>query len=88
MRRQHFREQVSNLAADPGGKDKLNQQKNVVQDKLRRMQTELQTLENNIGFLAKSKGADELRKDIERKISKTRAEIASLNDQLKILKSS
>ena len=88
MRRQHFREQVSNLAADPGGKDKLNQQKNVVQDKLRRMQTELQTLENNIGFLAKSKGADELRKDIERKISKTRAEIASLNDQLKILKGS
>ena len=30
MRRQHFREQVSNLAADPGGKDKLHQQKNVV----------------------------------------------------------
>lgn len=88
MRRQVFRNQVSNLSAKPDGKDKLFQQKNVVQDKIKRMQTELQTLENNIGFLAnsKSKAADEMRRDIERKIGKVKEEIGSLHDQLKILK--
>lgn len=88
MRRQVFRNQVSNLSAKPEGKDKLFQQKNVVQDKIKRMQTELQTLENNIGFLAnsKSKAADEMRRDIERKIGKVKEEISSLHDQLKILK--
>jgi hypothetical protein len=52
------------------------------------MQTELQTLENNIGFLAnsKSKAADDMRRDIERKIGKVKEEIGSLFDQLKILK--
>ena len=88
MRRQVFRNQVSNLSTKPEGKDKLFQQKNVVQDKIKRMQTELQTLENNIGFLAnsKSKAADEMRRDIERKIGKVKEEIGSLHDQLKILK--
>jgi uncharacterized protein YdcH (DUF465 family) len=87
-RRQVFRNQVSNLSSKPEGKDKLFQQKNVVQDKIRRMQTELQTLENNIGFLAnsKSKAADDMRRDIERKIGKVKEEIGSLHDQLKILK--
>jgi hypothetical protein len=87
-RRQVFRNQVSNLSSKPEGKDKLFQQKNVVQDKIRRMQTELQTLENNIGFLAnsKSKAADDMRRDIERKIGKVKEEIGSLFDQLKILK--
>ena len=87
-KRQVFRNQVSNLSGKPEGKDKLFQQKNVVQDKIRRMQTELQTLENNIGFLAnsKSKAADDMRRDIERKIGKVKEEIGSLFDQLKILK--
>jgi hypothetical protein len=87
-KRQVFRNQVSNLSSKPEGKDKLFQQKNVVQDKIRRMQTELQTLENNIGFLAnsKSKAADDMRRDIERKIGKVKEEIGSLFDQLKILK--
>jgi hypothetical protein len=87
-RRQVFRNQVSNISSNPHGKDKLQQQKNVVQDKIRRLQTEVQTLENNIGFFAnsKSKAADDMRKDIERKISKAKEEIGALYDQLNILK--
>ena len=87
-RRQVFRNQVSNISSNPHGKDKLHQQKNVVQDKIRRLQTEVQTLENNIGFFAnsKSKAADDMRKDIERKISKAKEEIGALYDQLNILK--
>lgn len=88
IRRSSFRNQVQNISAKPDGKDALNKQKNVVQDKIRRLQAEVQTLENNIGFLAnsKSKAAEEMRRDIEKKISKAKQEIGSLLDQLKILK--
>ena len=87
-RRQNFRAQVNHTTSAPGGKDKLNHQKTTVQDKIKRLQTEVQTLENNIGFFAnaKSKAADEMRRDIEKKISKAKEEIATLHDQLKILK--
>lgn len=88
IRRSSFRNQVQNISAKPDGKDALNKQKNVVQDKIRRLQTEVQTLENNIGFLAnsKSKAAEEMRRDIEKKISKAKQEIGALIDQLKILR--
>jgi hypothetical protein len=87
-KRQNFRAQVSHFTSAPGGKDKLNHQKTTVQDKIKRLQTEVQTLENNIGFFAnaKSKAADDMRRDIEKKISKAKEEIATLQDQLKILK--
>jgi predicted nucleic acid-binding Zn-ribbon protein len=60
----------------------------VVQDKIRRLQGDVQTLENNIGFLAnsKSKAADDMRRDIERKIGKAKEEIGQLMDQMRILR--
>jgi len=42
-------------------------------------------LENNIGFLAKSKGADALKKEVEQKIDKSRKDIQNLRDQLSII---
>ncbi len=86
-RREHFRSQVNHTIADKGGKDKLNHQKVVVQDKIRKLQTDVQTLENNIGFFgnSKSKAAEEMKRDIERKISKAKEDIGQLYDQLRIL---
>lgn len=90
VRRNAFRSQVQHIQGNADGKDRLHQQKNVVQDKIRRLQTEVQTLENNIGFLAnsKSKAAEEMRRDIEKKIAKAKGEIGGLIDQLKILRES
>ena len=89
-RRDVFRAQVRSVGTDKGGKDKLQHQRNVVQDKIRRLQGEIQTLENNIGFFgtSKSKAADEMRRDIEKKISKTKEEIGQLYDQMNILRES
>jgi hypothetical protein len=89
-RREVFRAQVKSVGSDKGGKDKLQHQRNVVQDKIRRLQTDVQTLENNIGFFAnsKSKAADEMRRDIEKKISKAKEEIGQLYDQMNILRES
>ena len=88
-RREAFRSQVQSTSGEKGGKDKLQFQLNVVQDKIRRLESDVQTLENNIGFFAnsKSKAADDMRRDIQKKISKTREEIGQLRDQLRILRS-
>ncbi len=88
VRREQFRSQVSNTSNDKGGKDKLNHQRIVVQDKIKKLQSDVQTLENNIGFFgsSKSKAAEDMKRDIERKINKAKEEIGQLIDQLKILK--
>ncbi|MEX1190091.1 MAG: DUF349 domain-containing protein, partial [Bacteroidia bacterium] len=87
-RKEAFRAQVKTLSSDKGGKDKLQYQRNVVQDKIKRLQSDVQTLENNIGFFgnSKSKAAEEMKRDIEKKISKAKEEIGQLKDQLKIIR--
>ncbi|MCB0820594.1 MAG: DUF349 domain-containing protein, partial [Bacteroidetes bacterium] len=87
-RREAFRNQVHSTSGEHGGKDKLQHQRKVVQDKIKRLEGDVQTLENNIGFFAnsKSKAADDMRRDIQKKIAKTREEISQLRDQLRILR--
>ena len=62
----------------------------MVQEKIKRLQSDVQTLENNIGFFgnSKSKAAEEMKRDIEKKISKAKEEIGQLKDQMKILRES
>jgi len=85
-RRQLFRAQVQNLRQQPGGKDKMSHQKIGLQEKIRKIHAEIQTWENNIGFLGRSKAADQLKLEIQKKIEKARHEISGLQDQLRILK--
>ena len=89
-RKAAFKAQVQSLGSDKGGKDKLQYQRNVVQEKIKRLQSDVQTLENNIGFFgnSKSKAAEEMKRDIEKKISKAKEEIGQLKDQMKILRES
>lgn len=89
-RKAAFKAQVQSLGSDKGGKDKLQHQRNVVQDKIKRLQSDVQTLENNIGFFgnSKSKAAEEMKRDIEKKISKAKEEIGQLIEQMKILRES
>lgn len=85
-RRQVFRAQVQSTRQQPGGKDKLSHQKHALQEKIRKVQSEIQAWENNMGFLGRSKAADELKLEINKKIEKARTEIAALHEQLRILK--
>ena len=46
---------------------------------------EIALLENNVGFFARSKGADALRKDVDKKIAKANEKIASIKAQIKLI---
>jgi len=75
------------LASSPNGSEKLRQEEKLLMDKIRMLKENVETLNNNIGFFAKSKKADELKLQIEQKINISNSQITKLQDELKILKS-
>ena len=53
--------------------------------KFRQMEADIAVWENNMGFFAKSKNADSLIADIERKIAKAKEELQLLEEKIKIM---
>lgn len=53
--------------------------------KFRKMESDISTLENNMGFFAKSKNADAFIADIQKKIAITREEMAQIEEKIKII---
>ncbi|MDR0789395.1 MAG: DUF349 domain-containing protein [Bacteroidales bacterium] len=59
--------------------------KKALQEQIQKLQSELNLWENNLGFLAKSKSADILRAEYEKKLEKIRQQIALHQAKLKLL---
>lgn len=60
-------------------------EKDRLQRRLQKLESDISTLENNIGFFSKSKNAESLIKDIEGKISQTREDIIITKEKIKHL---
>ncbi len=76
-RMQTFRSSLSDMSNDERGKGKLYGEREKLMRMYERMKNELQTYENNIGFLSiSSKGGGGLLKEMERKIDKLKDEMA------------
>lgn len=61
---------------------KPGNQTNDIKYRMNLLNTEVNTLENNLGFFAKSKNADAMKKEFEEKINKAKEEIKKLKQQL------
>ncbi len=81
-----FKEHLEMLSAAPNSADKLKQEERAVQDKIRAIKEDCETLKNNIEFFAKSKNADALKKQIEQKIESANAQIKKLNEELSMIR--
>ncbi len=55
--------------------------------KFRKMEQDIATLENNMGFFAKSKNADALIADIQRKIEIAKGELVQIEEKIKVIDS-
>lgn len=74
---QSFRSNLSDMSGGERGKGKLYGEREKLMRMFERMKNELQTYENNIGFLSiSSKGGGGLVKEMERKIEKLKDEMA------------
>ena len=74
---QSFRSSLGDMGAGEKGKSRLFNEREKLMRQFERMKNEVQTYENNMGFLSfSSKGGDGLLKDLERKIEGLKADMA------------
>jgi hypothetical protein len=84
--RQYHSQRYESMLSTPGAKDKANDEIYHLQERIRKKESEAALLDNNLGFFAKSKNADELRKDTEKKIAILRDDIKKMKEQVKLLR--
>ena len=79
-----FRSRLANIKGSQDGDFKLKKEKNLLRDKIDKLHQQIKQYENNMGFFT-GKGAEALRKDIEKKISATKREIDDLRKKMELL---
>ncbi len=84
---ERYRKRASEAKSN-GSVNNMGGEREKLMNKLRNVQAELKTLENNIGFFAaNSKGSNPFVVEVERKIEKTKKEIAEIIEKINILDS-
>lgn len=81
-----FKDRIEHLRSSPDGKQKIREEERLLQHKISNISNELHTLENNLGFFAKSKNAEQIKKDFEEKINKAKNELTRLRMQLNLIR--
>ncbi len=80
-----FKEKVSGMRS--AGDKRLRTERERLYNRVRQLEQEIATLENNIGFFARSKGAEALIADVEAKIAKTKRDMADAIAKVKMIDS-
>ena len=79
-----FRRMVTEFRTS--GKDRaLRSEREKLLQKYRKTEQEIDTLENNIGFFAKSKNADTLVAEVRKKIEQQKEELLRIEEKIKII---
>lgn len=81
-----LKEHFEMLSTAPGGEEKLRHEERILSDKIRSLREEVETLKNNIEFFARSKNADALRSQFDKKIDSAQQQIEKLQGELKLLR--
>ena len=79
-----FREMMESWKDDPNAGDRVRREGNKLQTRIQKLRDEIAVLENNIGFFAKSKNAELMRAEYEKKINKAKEDLKVLEEKLKI----
>jgi predicted RNase H-like nuclease (RuvC/YqgF family) len=80
-----FKAKIDNLESSPDRAKLLQYEKNDIRKQIDGLNKEIMLLENNLGFFAKSKGADALRADVEKKVKQAQERIQGLKMKLKLI---
>ncbi|HON18586.1 MAG TPA: DUF349 domain-containing protein [Salinivirgaceae bacterium] len=80
-----FKSKLQNWKENPKNKGKLNQERNKIINKIRELENENALYTNNIGFFSNSTNAQNLIRDIEKKIERNKAIIEDLKEKLQII---
>ncbi|MEZ5195672.1 MAG: DUF349 domain-containing protein [Bacteroidales bacterium] len=81
----NYKQRVENLKDNPNSKRIISNERIFLQNKLKKLEEEINLWENNIGFLAASKKASLLKEEFEKKINAGKDELKLLKEKLKFL---
>lgn len=80
-----FQARLDTMKADPNADRAMAREKYDLHDKINKLKSDILQFENNLGFFAKSKGADLLKKDVEAKIAAAQRKIEELKAKIKMI---
>lgn len=79
---ERFRNKISGMKNNGG---KLRTERDRLYNKVKQLEADIATLENNIGFFARSKGAEALIRDVENKIARAKQEMADTIEKIHLI---
>ncbi len=82
-----FRKMVTDLKNSGKGDRGLRNEREKLIQRFRKIEQDIATLENNMGFFAKSKGADALIAEVQKKIEIAKSELAQIEEKIKVIDS-
>ena len=80
-----FKKHIREVQSSSKGEWGIRAERDKLVQKFRQMESDIAVWENNIGFFAKSKNADTLLVDIERKIAGAKEELSQLEEKIKLI---
>lgn len=80
-----FQAKLDTMAASPNAASLYRNAKFDLRKQIDKEMKEINQLENNLGFFANSKGAESLKKDVEKKINSAKGRIEKLKRQIKMI---
>lgn len=80
-----YKSRLETMLASPDKAHLLQREKMEIRKQIDRIQQDIIRLETNIGFFAKSKGADALKLEVQQKVDKAKAEIDGFKRRLKAI---
>ncbi len=82
-----FKTKIDSIQGNPKGDNKIRFERDKLFNQLKQLENDIILWENNIGFFAKSKNAEQLIKDVERKIEKARNEMKMIEEKIRLIDS-
>jgi len=80
-----FRSKMNSYSESNRGQSKMRMERDKYMSKLKQLENDLTLLDNNIGFFAKSKNAESLIADVNKKIEMTKQKIELLKEKIRVI---
>ncbi len=81
----NYETRVEMLKNAPDGEHQVRREKRLLRDKVDRLQQRVNQYENNMGFFGHSKGAEAMKKEVEKKVEVASREIREIKKKLRLL---
>jgi hypothetical protein len=82
-----FKNKIENISTKPKGDRKLLMERDKSINRLKQLESDIVVWENNIGFFAKSKNAESMIAEVQRKIQQAKDEIKLIEEKVKMIDS-